>query len=99
ILAHAMDVGLSADRREAYRAHVGRRLAHSRRLLEDAGLEVRSLLLDGEPTTAILDAADRENASLIVMGSTGKSVTEEQRLGSLSERVALTSVRSVLLVH
>jgi nucleotide-binding universal stress UspA family protein len=99
ILAHAMNVGLSADRREAYRAHVGRRLAHSRRLLEDAGLEVRSLLLDGEPTTAILDAADRENASLIVMGSTGKSVTEEQRLGSLSERVALTSVRSVLLVH
>lgn len=72
---------------------------HSRRTLEDAGLEVRSLLLEGDPALAIADAAERENASLIIMGSTGKGVTEERLLGSVSERVALISTRSVLLVH
>lgn len=98
-LVHVTDPGLIGDRREPHRAHVGRRLAHSRRQLEDTGLQVRTLLLDGEPSSAIVDAADRENASLIVMGSTGKSVSEEQRLGSISERVALSSDRSVLLVR
>jgi len=99
ILAHVTELGLTEIVRKEYEAHSQRRLAHSRRTLEEVGLQVRSLLLEGDPSGAIVDAAERENASLIVMGSTGKSVTEEQRLGSISERVALSSGRSVLLVH
>ena len=99
VLAHVREGELTEERRGQYRAHAKRRMDHSRRRLEDAGLEVRSLLLEGDPALAIADAAERENASLIIMGSTGKGVTEERLLGSVSERVALISTRSVLLVH
>jgi nucleotide-binding universal stress UspA family protein len=99
ILAHVMEGALTEGRHEQYRTHAQRRMAHSRRTLEDAGLKVRSLLLEGDPSHAIANAAERENASLILMGSTGKSVTEERLVGSVSERVALISSGSVLLVH
>lgn len=99
ILAHVKEPGLTEAQREEYATHARKRLAHSSRALGEAGLEVRSLLLEGDPCHTIVDAADRENASLIVMGSTGKSVTEERLVGSISERVALVSRASVLLVH
>lgn len=99
ILTHVTEPGLTEARLEEYRTHAQRRLAHSRRTLEEAGLEVRSLLLEGNPSQAIVDAAERENASLIIMGSTGKSVTEERLVGSISERVVLISSTSVFLVH
>jgi nucleotide-binding universal stress UspA family protein len=99
ILTHVREGELTEDRRGQYRTHAQRRMEHSRRTLEDAGLKVRSLFLEGDPSLAIANAAERENASLIIMGSTGKSVTEERLLGSVSERVALISSRSVLLVH
>jgi nucleotide-binding universal stress UspA family protein len=99
VLAHATEPGLTDARRDEYTVHAKRRLAHSRRTLEEAGLEVRTLLLEGDPPHEIVEAAERENVSLILMGSTGKSVTEERLMGSISERVALISTRSVLLVH
>jgi nucleotide-binding universal stress UspA family protein len=99
ILAHVTEGGLTEERRGQYMAHAQRRMEHSRRTLEDAGLKVRRLLLEGDPSLAIADAAERENASVIIMGSTGKTVTEERLVGSVSERVALVSSRSVLLVH
>ncbi|MGB5527047.1 MAG: universal stress protein, partial [Gemmatimonadota bacterium] len=67
--------------------------------LEKAGIKATTLLLEGDPAQAISDAAEKEDASLIMMGSTGKSVTEEMLIGSVSEHVALTANRSVLLVH
>jgi nucleotide-binding universal stress UspA family protein len=98
-LAHVLEPGVKGTRREEIRLHIQRRLAHSCRTLEEAGLKVHSLFLEGDPSHAIVEAAERENASLITMGSTGKSVMEEQLVGIISERVALMSNRSVLLVH
>lgn len=99
IFTHVIEPGLAEARKEEHASHAERRLTHSARPLEEAGLRVRTLLLEGEPASTIVEVAERGDASLIVMGSTGKSVTEERLVGSISERVGLMSSRSVLLVH
>ncbi|MFC1530800.1 FAD-dependent oxidoreductase [Gemmatimonadota bacterium] len=72
---------------------------HQVTVLEKAGIKATTLLLEGDPAHAIANAAEKEDVSLIMMGSTGKSVTAEMLIGSISEHVALTASRSVLLVH
>jgi nucleotide-binding universal stress UspA family protein len=52
----------------------------------------------GDPAEQILHVAQRENASLIVMGSHGRSGMEKLLLGSVSQAVAARSTTSVLVV-
>ena len=99
ILAHVIEPDLSGTGKEEAETLASKRLARSRAELEKAGIKATTLLLEGDPAQAISDAAEKEDASLIMMGSTGKSVTEEMLIGSVSEHVALTANRSVLLVH
>ena len=99
VLVHVMAPDLSGAGREKHEALASKRLARSRAELEKAGIEATTLLLEGDPAPAIASAAESEDATLIMMGSTGKSVTEDMLIGSISEHVALTASRSVLLVH
>jgi nucleotide-binding universal stress UspA family protein len=99
VVAHVAEESTTADSARDYEAMANGRLEDSCRAFEKAGLQATSLLLSGDPASAIVEAAAAEQASLIVMGSTGKSVTVDRLIGSVSERVALTSDRSVLLVY
>ena len=99
ILVHVMEPDPSGNGNEKQEALASKRLARSRAELEKAGIKTTTLLLEGEPAHAIAGAAETEDATLIMIGSTGKSVTEEMLIGSISEHVALTASRSVLLVH
>ena len=99
IVAHVAGPEVSDAELQDYRSVAERRLAQSCRPFEKAGVETRSLWLAGDPATAIVKAAKAEEATLIVMGSTGKSVSLERLVGSVSERIAFTSVTSVLLVY
>lgn len=55
----------------------------------DAGVErVESLLEFGEPVKSILEAAKREEANLIVMGSRGLSDLKGLMVGSVSHKVS-----------
>ncbi len=49
------------------------RLAPAKELLEKAGVPYETLILDGPTAEALADAAEREDADLIVMGSKGHS--------------------------
>ncbi len=99
ILVHVMEPEPSGTGNEKQEALVSKRLAKSRAELEKAGIKATTLLLEGNPAQEITSAAEKEDVSLIMMGSTGKSVTEEMLIGSISEHVALRASRSVLLVH
>ena len=90
---------LDSKQQEEYRSQVQRQLETTRRIFEEAGLAAKVVTSEGPPASRINASAKRENASLIVMGSTGKSVSEETRLGSISERVARLTDRSLLLVY
>jgi nucleotide-binding universal stress UspA family protein len=66
-------------------------------LLRSRGHNARALVVRDDPVSAILEAAEQENADLIVMGRRGLSRLAGLLLGSVSERVARHSEIPVLL--
>ncbi|WP_274651999.1 universal stress protein [Paenibacillus humicola] len=73
-------------------------------LLQEAGDKIVHLpyahteLLEGRPGEAILDSAERNGCSLIVLGSRGLSPIREFVLGSVSHEVTVRAKVPVLIV-
>ena len=65
---------------------------------EAAGLRVLVELLDEKPVQALLDAADRHDARVIVVGTRGESPLRGAFLGSVSHKLLHLSDRPVLCV-
>lgn len=63
-----------------------------------AGVPYRAILADGAPVLALLAAAEREQADVIVVGSRGEGGFAELRLGSTSQQLAEHADRPVLIV-
>ena len=63
------------------------------------GLDARSLVLTGSPAEAILEAATREDADLIVLGTHGRRGAERFFLGSVASRVVAASECPVITVR
>jgi nucleotide-binding universal stress UspA family protein len=69
-------------------------------MAEAAGFRTHSLAVDDAPTwKAIARVADERNASMIVLGSHGKSGFTGVFLGSVAGDVAAHSGHTVLIVH
>ncbi|HTY96318.1 MAG TPA: universal stress protein [Solirubrobacteraceae bacterium] len=69
-------------------------------LAKEAGFSARGVELQVSPTwKGIVHAAEEHDASLIVLGSHGRSGISGVLLGSVAEAVAGHSDRSVLVVH
>ncbi|UCD32986.1 MAG: universal stress protein [Desulfobacterales bacterium] len=66
--------------------------------LEDCGFKVTSRIELGVPLKEILKAEQREDISMIVIGSHGKSNVEEMFLGSVSEKVIRKCKKPVLVI-
>lgn len=69
-------------------------------MAQAAGFRAHSLAIDQAPTwKGIADVADDHDASLIALGSHGKSGLAGVFLGSVAAAVAAHSGRTVLIVH
>jgi nucleotide-binding universal stress UspA family protein len=76
------------------------------KLCKDSGLTREELeqmigevqVIEGVPNQAILEAARRVNAELIIMGSHGQRAVGEMLLGSVAQKVVMKSEVPVLLV-
>ncbi len=69
-------------------------------LAEAAGFRAQPLAVQGTPTgKAVIDVADDHDASLIVLGSHGRSGLGGRIAGSVAADVASHSQRPVLIVH
>jgi nucleotide-binding universal stress UspA family protein len=69
-------------------------------LARATGLEVRSATVEAAPTwKGIVNVADEQDASLIVLGSHGRTGLASVLIGSVAEAVAAHSRRSVLIIH
>ncbi len=66
--------------------------------LKDWGFNVSSMVKFGIPIKEILTAEQKENISIIVIGSHGKSDLEEMLLGSVSETIIRKCKKPVLVV-
>ena len=63
-----------------------------------AGVSTTFLVWQGDPSDVILEAAEAEDADLVVVGSHGRGRLGRLVLGSTSSRVSAESVRRVLVV-
>lgn len=73
-------------------------LARTGETLKNAGFKVKTRIETGVPVREILRVEKEEEASLLVIGSHGKSNLEEIFLGSVSEKVARKCKSPVLIV-
>lgn len=64
-----------------------------------AGIPSTFLVWHGDPSEAILEAADAEDADLVVVGSHGRGRLGRLVLGSTSARVSTEAKRRVLVVQ
>lgn len=69
-------------------------------LASAAGFDARAVIASGDPAwRQIVEVAEEQDASLIVLGSRGRSGLSYVLLGSVATAVAQHSKRSVLIVH
>ncbi len=66
--------------------------------LKDCGFKITSRIEFGVPLKEILRAEQKEDISIIIIGSHGKSNVEEMLLGSVSEKVVRKCKKPVLVV-
>jgi nucleotide-binding universal stress UspA family protein len=92
--------GFDAAGPDEVRAAAEKTAAYGASLAEAAGFRAKTLTAEAAPTwKGIIDAADSRNASLIVLGSHGRSGLTSLVVGSVASAVAAHSRRSVLIVH
>ena len=82
------------------RAAAEKTALHGASLAEAAGFRADIMTAEAAPTwKGIVNAADSRDASLIVLGSHGRSGVASLMVGSVASAVAARSRRSVLIVH
>ena len=86
---------IAASTRQGAQRQLDAMVAKARR----AGARVRGLLVEGTPFDRIGRVARSQKASLVVMGTHGRSALGRLFLGSVAERVVATSPVPVLTVR
>lgn len=98
VLAHIITDEFALGLETLARTEAEPKLEIQKRLLEDQGLEVVVEMPLGLPGFSLNDVAKRHNASLIVVGSHGRSLWRENVLGSTASAVLHHTRYPVLLL-
>jgi nucleotide-binding universal stress UspA family protein len=83
---------------DRYRQQAEATVEPAKALLEESGIDYEVLILEGDPATAIVDAATDEKCDLVVMGTRGLSNLQSIALGSVSHKVLQAAGCMVLVV-
>jgi nucleotide-binding universal stress UspA family protein len=67
-------------------------------LCDEHGVACEGMIVEGQPTEAIVDVADKIKADCIVIGSIGMSALERALIGSVSDGVLKQAKCPVLMV-
>lgn len=84
--------------RQRLKDEAAKELADIKNELKDCGFKITSGIKFGVPLKEILKAEQKEDISIIIIGSHGKSNVEEMLLGSVSEKVVRKCKKPVLVV-
>ena len=76
----------------------GQRLEALRRRADAAGVPVRTELLAGSPQDALAEAAERSQATMLVLGTSGRTGVSRMLIGSVAGRLVCTAPCPVLTV-
>jgi nucleotide-binding universal stress UspA family protein len=104
ILVHAVffdeeEFGIAPDQLEK-RLKVGEKVCVETKgmLTSEWGIEVQSLLCEGDPPAVIIDVAKGKKADLIVLGTYGRKGLNRLLMGSVTSHVIINSPTDVLVV-
>ena len=89
----------SHDRVDQARAERESHLVKVVRDARDAGVTAEFMVWDGDPGDSIAEAAEAEQADLVVVGTRGRSGAERMFLGSVSDHVVRHATCPVLVVR
>jgi nucleotide-binding universal stress UspA family protein len=94
------ELRIDAGASDEVRAAAEQTAAQGASVAKAAGFVARSMAVEAAPTwSGIVEAADAHHASLIVLGSHGRTHLASVLIGSVAEAVAAHSRRSVLIAH
>jgi nucleotide-binding universal stress UspA family protein len=91
--------GIYDEWEENLRESVGEKLEPILESARKFGIKARPLILTGNPEDAIPEAAQSNEADLVVMGTHGRTGVPRMFLGSVASRVIATAPCPVLTVH
>jgi nucleotide-binding universal stress UspA family protein len=74
-------------------------LSETKKIIEDSGVEVKDVLLNGHPGEEIIRFTENNNIDLIVMGTLGATGLEKFLMGSVAEKVVRHSKVPVMVVR
>ncbi|MCC4769059.1 universal stress protein [Methanosarcina sp. DH2] len=66
---------------------------------EAAGVEIREVVWEGNPSNVIIEFSENNNIDLVVMGTLGKTGLDRFLLGSVAEKVVRSSTVPVMVVR
>ncbi len=97
ILLHVVDILSKENQAKRIQAAEERKLDEMRRELEQSGLKVEVKVVTGIPSVEIVRTANREKASMILLGSHGKGFIRSRFLGSTTFDVLRMSNTPMLI--
>ncbi len=74
-------------------------LSHAADIAREAGVSVNTHARQGDPSDAILDVAEEQNADVVVVGNKGMTGAKRFLLGSVPDKVSHHAPCSVLIVR
>lgn len=98
-ITHIGSEKLLSEFLEAYKKENQDILSKCSEIATQKGLTIKTLLLQGNPASVILDYSKQEKFDLLIMGSRGMGKFKELILGSVSSKIVHHSPCAVLLIR
>ena len=98
-ITHIESEKLLSELLEAYKKENQDILSKCSEIAHQKGLTIKTLLLQGNPASVILDYSKKEKSDLLIMGSRGMGKFKELILGSVSSKIVHHSTCAVLLIR
>ena len=100
LIAHLPEVSIDIEEMEKKRKEYAKEeIGAIERELKEKGFTVKTIIEMGVPIIDILKTEEKEDISIVVIGSHGRSCISEMLLGSVSEKVIRKSGKPVLVVR
>jgi nucleotide-binding universal stress UspA family protein len=98
-ITHIGSEKLLSEVLEAYKKENQDILSKCTEIATQKGLTIKTLLLEGNPASLILDYSKKEKFDLLIMGSRGLGKFKELILGSVSGKIVHHSPCAVMLIR
>ena len=98
-ITHIESEKLLSELLEAYKRENQEILSKCSNIATEKGLSIKTLLLQGNPASVILDYSKKEKFDLVIMGSRGMGKFKQLILGSVSSKIVHHSSSAILLIR